>query len=309
MDNVNATPAASDNATPAQGQAQLFEAPAAAEKPNDGAPETTAPESKDPVTPPVTPTKKAYKFKIDDQEVTEELTEEDVTKYLQKAKGADKRFQEAATIKQQTERLYQLLKENPLSVIEKIHGPKSREMMEKHLWQQIERERMDPQARELLETKERLQALEAEKKAFEEKQQQEQFTKLKLQHAQNFDKEIKEALTASGKPVTSYGYKRVAHYMLQAMNEGRQLSAKDAVPLMEADQQADFRAMFETVTEDQIIALLGEPVVEKIRKADLKRVRSGNLPQTPPPAPQKKEEKKPDARDLERRSGSIFDWE
>lgn len=308
MDNVNATPAASDNATPAQGQSPLFDAAHVAE--GDGAPAAGAPEAKAPVTPPpATPAKKAYKFKIDDQEVTEELSDEDVTKYLQKAKGADKRFQEAATLKQQTERFYQMLKDQPLDLIEKLHGDKARQMMEERLWAKIQREQMNPQERELLETKERLQALEKEKKDFEAKQQQEQFTKLKLQHAQNFDKEIRDALAANGKPVTKYAYARVAHYMLAAMNEGRQLTAKDAVPMMDTDLQADLRAMFETTNEDNILQLLGDGVLEKVRKADLKRVRGGNTPPTPPPpVPQKKEEKKLDARDLERKT-SIFDWE
>jgi hypothetical protein len=42
--------------------------------------------------------------------------------------------------------------------------------------------------------------------------------------------------------------------MLQAMNENRQLSAKDAVPLMDTDLQSDLRGMFESVNEDQILA-------------------------------------------------------
>lgn len=303
MDNVNATPA-SDNATPALGQSQLFDAAPVA--PNDGAP--ASPEAKAPVAPPAAPAKKAYKFKIDDQEVTEEYTDEEVLKHLQKAKGADKRFQEAATLKQQTERFYQMLKDQPLDLIEKLHGDKARQMMEERLWAKIQREQMDPKERELVETKERLQQMEAEKKAFDEKQQQEQFERLKNQHATNFDKEIRDALAANGKPVTSYAYKRVAHYMLQAMTEGRTIAAKDAVPLMDGDLQTDLRAMFETVSEDHILQLLGDPVLEKVRKADLKRVRGGNVPTPPPPVPQKKEEKKLDARDLERKT-SIFDWE
>lgn len=295
MDNVGAVPESND--APTEGQ----QAPVV----DDGAPKT--PEAKAPVTPPVTPSKKAYKFKVDDQEVTEEYTDEEVLKHLQKSKGADKRFQEAATIKQQTERLYQLLKENPFDVLEKIHGDRTRQMMEERLWAKIQREQMDPQARELLETKERLQALEAEKKSFAEKQQKDEFTRLKLQHAQNFDKEIRDALQAAGKTVTPYAFKRVAHYMLSAMNENRQLSAKDAVPMMDQDLQADLKAMFESTTEDNILQLLGDPTLEKVRKADLKRVRSGYTPTAPTP-PGKKDDKKPDAREFEKRT-SLFDWE
>lgn len=319
MDNVNATPAtpatpapeATSRPSPFAGGDSEITTPA-----DDGAPTSAeieggikkTPEAKAPVAPP-TPAKKAYKFKIDDQEVTEEYTDEEVVKHLQKAKGADKRFQEAAEIKQKSERLFQLIKDQPLDLIEKVHGPKAREMMEQRLWAQIERERMDPQQRELLETKERLQALENEKKQAEQKRQQEEFQKLRQQHAANFDKEIREALAAAGKPVTQYSYKRVAHYMLGAMNEGRQLAAKDAVPMMDADLQGDIKAMFETVTEDQILALLGDPVLEKVRRADLKRVRGGNHTPTPPPVvPEKKEEKKPALNDLTKKH-SIFDWE
>lgn len=309
MDNVNAasaTPAAPAASAPEAVQAKpsLFET---LDNESDGAPVTKAPEAKAPEAP-VAPTKRAYKFKIDDQEVTEELSEEDVVKWLQKAKGADKRFQEASTLKQQSERLYQLLKDQPLDIVEKIHGDKARQMMEERLWAKIQREQMNPQERELAETKERLQALESEKKQAETKRQQEEFAKLKQQHAANFDKEIRDALAASGKPVTAYSYKRVAHYMLGAMNEGRQLAAKDAIPMMDADLQGDLKSMFESVSEDQILALLGDPVLEKVRKADLKRVRGGNMPTPPPVVPEKKEEKKPSVNDLTKKH-SLFDWE
>lgn len=299
---VPATPAAAP-ATPS-----LFDAPDSATEGNDGAP-NTAPEAaaeKPPV--PVAPSKKSYKFKIDDQEVTEELTDDEVLKHLQKSKGADKRFQEAATLKQQTERFYQLLKEKPLDLIEKIHGEKAREMMEQRLWERIQREKMDPKDRELMETKEQLKQLEAEKKEVADKQQRDQFETLKKEYAQTIDKEITDAIKAAGKTVTPYFFKRVANYMLSAMQAGKQVSPKDVVPLVEQDLQNDLRSMFEMADEDKILQLLGDKALEKVRKADLRRARGGNPPATPSPAAPKEEKKPLDARDLEKRT-SLFDWD
>lgn len=278
---------------------------------NDGAPKTgeqpeagaAAPEK------PSVPTKKAYKFKIDDQEVTEELTEEDLVKAYQKAKGADKRFQEAATMKQQTERLYQLLKESPFDVIEKIHGDKARQMMEERLWAKIQREQMEPKDRENLEMREQLQRLEEEKKQAAVKAQQEEFNRMKTQYAQQIDKDISDAIKAAGKTVTPYFFKRVAHYMLSAMNQGKQVDPKDVIPLVDQDLQADLRAMFEATNEDGILQLLGDPVLEKVRRADLKRVRGGYVPPAPPPKPgEEKKDKKLNPRELEKRT-SLFEWD
>lgn len=282
---------------------------------DDGAPKLDA-QGKPVVAPPavVAALKKAYKFKIDDQEVTEELSEEDVIKHLQKSKGADKRFQEAAEVKARTARLLQQLKADPFKLLqhEQLYGKDARAKVEEWLWNQIQLEKMDPKEREALDMREKLQKYEAQEKQRADEAQKAEQQKLREHYAKEIDKEITDAIKAAGKQVTPYYFKRVAHYMSAALSQGKHVAAKDVVSLVEQDLQNDLRSMFGSAPEEQVLQLLGDPVLEKVRRADLARARGqfqkkdDGAPVTPK-TEEKKVEKK-DLRELEKKT-SLFDWE
>ncbi len=269
-----------------------------------------------PIVPAATPAKKAYKFKIDDQEVTEELTEEDLVKAYQKSKGADKRFQEAAEVKARTARLLAQLKADPFKLLqhEQLYGKDARAKVEEWLWNQIQLEKMDPKEREALDMRERLQKFEAQEKERVEEAQKDEQQKLREHYAMEIDKEITDAIKAAGKQVTPYYFKRVAHYMSAALSQGKNVAAKDVVSLVEQDLQNDLRSMFGSAPEEQVLQLLGDPVLEKVRRADLARAR-GQFQKKDDGAPVSKAEptdedkkKRIDPRELEKKT-SIFEWE
>lgn len=260
------------------------------------------------------PSAKKYKFQVDGREIEEELTEEDLVKRAQKAYGADKRFQEANEAKQKIGRMLEMMKtpEGLQKLLEhpNLYGPKARQVMEELLWKQIQREQMDPKERENLELREQLRQREEQDKATAEQQRREQFEKTKSDYAQQIDKEIVDAIKSAGQQVTPYFFKRVAHYMLSAIQQGKQVSPKDVVPLVQEDLQNDLRAMFETTTEDQLLGLLkSDKAWENIRKADLKRVRTPAPVQNAQSQTPRQDSKKTasDPNELTKRT-SIFDW-
>ncbi len=266
---------------------------------------------------PVAPSKKSYKFKIDDQEITEELTEEDVIKHLQKAKGADKRFQEAAEVKARTARLLQQLKEDPFKILqhEQLYGKEARAKVEEWLWNQIQLEKMDPKEREAIDMREKLKSYEAKEKQMAEEAQKAEQKQLREHYAKEIDKEITEAIKASGKQVSPYYFKRVAHYMGLALQQGKHVAAKDVVPLVEQDLQRDLQSMFGTASEEQVLQLLGDQNLEKVRRADILRAKGqfvkkeqANDGAPKQDADEDKKKKLPDPRELEKRT-SIFEWE
>ena len=273
--------------------------------------------SKAPEIKPDAPTKRSYKLKIDDQEVTEELTEEDVIKHIQKAKGADKRFQEAAEVKARTARLLQQLKEDPFKLLqhEQLYGKEARAKVEEWLWNQIQLEKMDPKEREAIDMRDKLKAYEAQEKQRADEADKAQKQQLKEHYAKEIDKEISEAIKGAGKQVTPYYFKRVAHYMGVALQQGKHVAAKDVVPLVEQDLQRDLQAMFGSSSEEQVLQLLGDQNLEKVRRADLARARGqftkkDAAPNDQAPTDKKDEpkEKKKDLRELEKKT-SIFEWE
>lgn len=255
-----------------------------------------------------------FKFQIDGQEVEEEYDEATLKSALQKAKGADKRFQEANATQQKIARMVEMMKtpEGLQKLLEhpNMYGAKARQVMEELLWKQIQREQMDPKERENLELREKLRAKEEAEKEAAEAQRREEFERTKKGYAEQIDRDIVEAIKAAGQPVTPYFFKRVAHYMLSALQQGKQVAPKDVVPLVQEDLQNDLRSMFESTTEDQILAFLkSDKAWENIRKADLKRVKLPINPVNPqPPAPKPEDKKKvADPNELTKRT-SIFEW-
>lgn len=297
-----------------EGGAPEIAAAVAKSEPKVDAPKLDA-EGKPVVVPPPVLPKKSYKYKIDDREETEELTDEEVLNRLQKAKGADKRFQEAAEVKARTARLIQQLKDDPFKLLahEQLYGKEARAKVEEWLWNQIQLEKMDPKEREALDMKHKLQDYEAKEKAAAEQAQRDQQRQLREHYAKEIDKEITDAIKGAGKQVTPYFFKRVAHYMGVALSQGKHVAAKDVISLVDQDLQNDLRAMFGSSSEEQVLQLLGDPVLEKVRRADLARARGQFTKKEPtdnaPTTPEKKDEKKkPDLRELEKRT-SLFDWE
>lgn len=256
-----------------------------------------------------------FKFQVDGKEVEEEYDEATLKSTLQKAKGADKRFQEAHQTQQKIARMMEMMKtpEGLEKILEhpNMFGAKAREVMEQLLWKKIQREQMDPKERENLELKERLREREEADKAAQEAEQQKQFEQMKKDYATQIDKDIVDAIKASGATVTPYFFKRVAHYMLSAMQQGKQVSPKDVVPLVKEDLQNDIRSMFETTSEEQILELLkSDKAWENIRKADLKRFKAVPAPEAPAQTPPRGADGKftqPDANELLKRT-SIFDY-
>src|SRR6185436_9651133 len=73
---------------------------------------------KPPVEPPTveTPASKKYTLQFGEDD-KEEVDEQTLLKYAQKARGADKAFQSAAAQRKEVENILQILKENPAKVV------------------------------------------------------------------------------------------------------------------------------------------------------------------------------------------------
>lgn len=257
---------------------------------------------------------KRYKFQVDGKEIEEELTEEELVKRAQKAYGADKRFQEANEAKTKVARMLEMMKTpeglEKLLQHPSMYGEKARAVFEQILWKHIQREQMDPKERENLELREQLRQREEAEKARQAEFQKAEFEKAKAQYAEQIDKEIVDAIKAAGQQVTPYFFKRVAHYMLSALQQGKQVAPKDVVPLVQEDLQNDLRAMFENTSEDTLLNLLkSDKAWENIRKADLKRVKAAPAMNPAPPAQKPVDgKKKPvDPNEFTKRT-SIFEW-
>ncbi|MBK7497374.1 MAG: hypothetical protein IPI28_18965 [Candidatus Omnitrophica bacterium] len=232
--------------------------------------------------------KRAFKVKYGDKEETIELDEKEEREWITKAYGADKKFQEAASARKEAQKLrgdaealFDTLKNGSDEDVAKILadpriGRNVRAMAEKYLASELEREMMDPKDRELAETKAKLAAIEAEKKAKDDEEktnaEKEKSEKRVAALKDSIAAKIGEAMKDSPLPKTNRTVAKIAAYMQACVKEEIPYTPAAVVKHVIEDYRADFKDLFASSEASQIAELLGEEVIQKIRKWDNERV-------------------------------------
>jgi hypothetical protein len=216
------------------------------------------------------------KIKIGDQEYDEGV----LASMIEKAKGADKKFLEAAKSRKEAMRFFKLAKENPREFLEKTgHDPKKFSYDE--VAKDIQDKLRDPREVELEAAKKRLEAF--EKKEAEEKKlrAQEKLTKEAKALEARFHSEIIEALEATPSiPKNGFSVAKIAKYIDTVRDKtGVLLSAKEVVSVIDQDIRSEVSGILKGATAEQIIELIGADGAEMIRQyhlAQLKNPLSGS---------------------------------
>lgn len=223
---------------------------------------------------PVAPVKKKFKYKADNQDVEEELSDEEITSRLSLAKAAHKRMSEAATIKKQTEQFIKLLQENPMAVLnnEKIMGQKKfREIAEQFIYEQIQQESMTPEQREAIEKDKRLSDYERREKEQREQHEQNQLKQLESHYVQQFEKVMIEAFQSTNLPKNPFTVKRMAELMQKNLQYKLDLPPQELAKLVKEDMQNEQKHLISSASAEQLIEMFGEEITNKIRKHDLSK--------------------------------------
>jgi hypothetical protein len=241
--------------------------------------------------------KRKYAIKVDgaDEEVELDFDDTDTIKrHLQMSRVAQKRMSAAAQEKQRAEQFFSMLKSDPIKVLnDPSIGVNFREIAEKYLAEQLEAEIMSPQERKLKEAERIIRERDEEQKSKRDQEQRSQVEKLQEHYSSEYDKKISEALSTSGLPKTPKTVQRMAQLMYKNLEHGLDLEPKDLVALVKEDYLSEIRSLFGQTDGDGLLALLGDDVANKIRKSDLKRLKSSNLTPSRPnqtnPEPIKRE--------------------
>lgn len=222
--------------------------------------------------------KKIWKLKADGEEFEFDATdEESVKREIMKARGADKRFKSAAELKQQAETFFGMLKD-PASLKKVLEDPRIgvdvKKFAEELVWEQIQEAQMTEEQkaqrakdRELDEFRNR-DLTEKQKKDADAKQQRQ------VQYENHYEEKITQALQIGGIPKTPRTVARMADELILAMEGGLDLSAAELVAKVRTDYLSDFNTVLNAADAKLLMELLGEGNLEKVRKADLERIRS-----------------------------------
>jgi hypothetical protein len=218
------------------------------------------------------PEKRKLRVKIDGEEA--DVDEEELVRDYQKFRAAEKRFQEASRMRKEADALIDLLRNDPVKALEHpAIGKNFKELAEEFLIEQLKREQLTPEQRELMDTKQKLAELERQQEMAKQHAEQERIKQLADHYEQEIQKGIIDALQTSGLPKTNVTIKRMAYYMHRALEQGYEVSPKDVVDLVRKDYQREIQDLLGAAGDDVLESLLG-PVGQKLRKLDVKRVKS-----------------------------------
>lgn len=216
------------------------------------------------------------KIKVGDQEFDEST----LASMIEKAKGADKKFLEAAKARKEAIRFFKLAKENPREFLEKTgHDPKKFSYDE--VAKDIQDKLRDPREVELEAAKKRLEQFEKQEAERQKLVKEEKLAKEAKALEARFHAEIIEALEMTPSiPKNGFSVAKIAKYIDTVRDKtGVLLSAKEVVSTIDKDIRGEVAGILKGATAEQIIALIGEEGAELIRQYHLKQVKnplSGN---------------------------------
>lgn len=215
---------------------------------------------------------KMRKVKIGD---TEELVDEDeVFKDVQKYKAADKKFREAAELQKQVEQFMEKLQSDPDAILNDPRIPlPRRELAEKWLLAELEKEMADPRDLKVQEYEQKLKEYEErerQEKEAAEAQEFEQKKELKRRElSETFSKALESTPLSKAPEVSAEALRDMALYLRTARAAGEN---PDPAELADHVNRKYYKAMHGVASSldgNELLDFLGADIVKKINKAFL----------------------------------------
>lgn len=203
-----------------------------------------------------------------------EFDETTLAQMIEKAKGADKKFLEAAKARKEAIKFFKLAKENPEELLSKS-GKDPKQWAYEKVAKDLQDRLRDPRDIELEKAQEenkRYKDAEASRQAQIAKARLEQETKAM---EAKFHAEIIEALeTTPSLPKNGFTVAQIAKYIDTVRDKtGVLLSAKEVVKVVENDIRGTVKGILSGADAEKLIALIGEEGVKEIQKYYLNKLK------------------------------------
>ena len=195
-----------------------------------------------------------------------------MTRQLQMAKMGSKRAQEYAQLEKEIRNLIQEGTKNPRRLLKELNIDEkelARQIIEQEIEnaqkspEQLEKERVEAELKELKEQRER------EKQDFERRE----FERLQEQAYEKYDAQMSSALDKSDLPKEPYVVKKIADYMLVALQQGYDVSPEDVLPLVREEIKTDIQALIKVMPDEVLEQFLGKDVFNRFRKKNLAKAK------------------------------------
>lgn len=211
---------------------------------------------------------KKLKLKVDGKEYDEEIdldNDEELVRHLQLSKMGQKRAQEKTDLEKQMKSFFEAFQKDPFATMQEL-GQDPNKLIDDYINQQLENAKKSPEqvAHEKLQAE--LAALKRERETEKETLKNKELERLQQHAFEQYDMQMEQSLTKSSLPKTPYVVKKIADYMLVGLEAGYDVTPEDVIPLVQEEMNSDLKDMFAALPEEQVEALLGEQVLNKLRK-------------------------------------------
>lgn len=210
------------------------------------------------------------KIKVGDTEYDETT----LKAMLEKAKGADKKFLEAAQARKEAMRFFKMAKENPREFLEKT-GIDPKKFSYDEVARDIQDKLRDPREVELEKAQARLKEFEAKEAAEKARIQAEKVERQAKAMEERFHAEAIKALEAHPAiPKNGFSVAKMAKYIeVVQQKTGELLSFEDVAGVIENDIRSEVSGMVKGATAEQLIELIGPEGIELIRQYHLAKLK------------------------------------
>jgi hypothetical protein len=224
---------------------------------------------------------RSLRLKVDGREIEEDLpfeipddpeAVEYMKRHLQMSRMGTKRAQEYAQLEKEIRQLITEGTKNPRQLLKELNIDErelARQIIEQEIEnsqkspEQLEKERIEQELRSLKEERER------EKQSFEQKE----FERLQEQAYEKYDQQMTIALEKSSLPKEPYVVKKIADYMLVALQEGYDVSADDVIPLVKQELEKDIQTLINAMPDEALEQFLGKQRLANFRKKNLAKAK------------------------------------
>jgi hypothetical protein len=224
--------------------------------------------------------KKKLKLKVHGKELEREIdfmNEKEIKQMYEKALGADQTFQESAKVKKQMQAIAEMLQRDPFALLKEA-GYDPDDLTAKYMEERLKEMEKSPEQKEREELQRQLETERQRRESLEREKTDAEEARIRESYMRDMDDQITTALSTAELPKSPYVVKRIAEYLSIGLEQGKQLSVKDVVPLVQKSIKNEIREMFEAFPEDIIEGFLGDNVLNKMKKRRLAKMKEVQSP-------------------------------
>lgn len=216
-----------------------------------------------------------------------EVTFDEAVQLAQKAWGIESKAKEAHEKAESADKLLSMLQDDPKAFAKRARamGLNPEKLATEILYDQIQRNSMTPEQRELMEYKEKEAERVAEEKAAADlKRAQEVDTKTKEWSA-NFEKQLEGALKTQGLPKTRLALALTAQYIDAGLAQKKDYTVEQVLPYVLRDLKQIHLETMGQLDGDDLLAYIGDDMANKVSQARVNKFKKAppvaDVPQVP----------------------------